>query len=105
MSLEIILDVAGEDSKVLHAVEREVPEAQVEHLSGMGGLDLIGTIAIPSVTLALQIFSMLRERGPKESNVIITQVHIYEGDQSVTINVADPTQLEQEINEAVAGLG
>ena len=104
MSLEIVFDIAGDDSAVLLELERTIPDARVEHLSGMGGLEIIGTIAIPTAALVVQIIAMLKDKAPKETNTTIVQVHIYEGDRSVTIDARDPAPLEPRIKKAVAEL-
>lgn len=104
MSFEIVFDVAGDDPAVLWEVERAAPDAEVQHLSGIGGLELIGTIAIPSTALVLQIISMLQVAAAKPSNTTIIQVHVYNDDRSLTINVGDPASLPAQIEEAVAKL-
>lgn len=104
MSFEIVFDVAGDDPAILSEIERAVPEADVQHLSGLGGLELIGTIAIPSTALLLQIIAMVQAAKAKPSNTNIVQVHIYNDDRSLTLNVGDPASLSEEIEEAVAKL-
>jgi hypothetical protein len=104
MSFEIVFDIAGDDPSILNEVERAAPDAEVQHLSGMGGLELIGTIAIPSMALVLQIIAMLQAAASKPSNTTIVHVHIYNDDRSLTLNVGDPAALSEQIEEAVAKL-
>ena len=105
MTFEIVFDIAGDDPAILSEIERAAPEAEVQHLSGIGGLELIGTIAIPSTALVLQIIAMVQAARAKPSNTTnILQVHIYNDDRSLTLNVGDPASLSEQIEEAVAKL-
>jgi hypothetical protein len=113
MSIEIVFEIAGDNPAILSQLAKEAPEAQVDYISGMGGLEILGTLAIPSLALALQILSMIRDRRDKQDPasrakdrpaINLFQVHIYNGDQHIRLTDCADGTIENAIKEAVAKL-
>lgn len=81
MSIEIHFDIACDDPATLVEITNELPQAEIEFHSGMGGLETVGTIVLPGLVLALQAAAWIREWRKKEGlPFTVVEVHVYRGD-------------------------
>lgn len=101
MSLEIVFTVAGENADVLKEAAASVDGAEVEYHSALdGGLEILGTIAIPTVTLAFTVISTLAQlRAKKDPTTKITNLHIYNGDQQIVLNDCDDASMQEALKK------
>ena len=104
MDIEFVCDIEGKNVSTLRSVGEELPDADVDYHSGLGGLEIIGTIAIPGTALLLQLFSIIRDARRKDSTINIVQIHIHQGDQHLTINTRDRSDLEAAVEDGLARL-
>lgn len=65
--MEILIDIYIDDYSALANIQKQFTEVEVEFTSGLSGLEIAGTIVIPSVALFLQIISFIKDMK-KESH-------------------------------------
>ncbi len=93
---EILFDIYCDETAPLLVVIKKHEDVDVEFTSGLGGLEIIGTLVIPGVALALQVLSLIRELKKKEHpTLIIKQVHIHIDDSRTLISAPIPEELEK----------
>lgn len=97
---EILFDVNCDETTPLLIVIKQYEDVEVEFSSGLGGLEVIGTLVIPGLALALQVLSLIRELKKKDHpTLIIKQVHIHLGDNRTLISSPTPEALEKVLIE------
>jgi hypothetical protein len=86
MALEIVFMIAGDEPQVLGDVAEAVPDAEVEYHSGLGGLEIVGTLAVPTLALAFQIIqTVVALSQTKNPSTKIVNIHVYNGSQQTII--------------------
>lgn len=101
MVCEIVFTVAGDEPQVLRDVAEAVPDAEVEYHSGLGGLEIIGTLAVPTLALAFQIIqTVVALSQTKNPSTKIVNVHVYSGDhQTIITDCSDVTVVKEALEK------
>ena len=97
---EVVFEIVGNDPSVLGKYREALPEAEIEFHSGLGGLEIIGTILIPGLALALQLLQLIRENSRSDPSTRIVSIHVHHGDRCITISSKQDENIETAIIKA-----
>lgn len=86
MQPEISIDLYCDESGALSEVQQRFDGVDVEYASGLGGLEIVGTLIIPSAALCLQVISFVRElKREKHQSLQIKHIELRVGDKTVAL--------------------
>jgi hypothetical protein len=77
METIIYIDLNADDYKPLSKIHKRFETIEVEYTSGITGLEIIGTLIIPSIALCFQIISFIEQlKEKKHKSIVIKKIDI-----------------------------
>lgn len=102
MKIEIFIDLYCDEVIALSKIQNEFEEVDIEYVSGITGLEIVGTLIIPSTALLLQIISFIKDlKKNKHKSIEVKKIEVNFNSKIIII---PPNSTEKEIENIIKSL-